>query len=125
MTHDEPVSYTDPETGRRHHLDPLQMANYRALVRQGVHAEDAAVVAYLMDAIDPAQPVIDWSLILLGSQRVGEMLDVSRAWVSAASRMRDRPEWRACLTHKLGERMMLRLWTVGRTEWLRSGAPTA
>lgn len=113
------IYYTDPATGGQVALDAVQTELYNELVTSfGVHPDNAATVAFLMDAEDPARRVIDWSKLFVGTARGAKLLDIARPWLTTMSKDRTKPEFWASIEEPMGGSQTYRMWTIGRLKWL-------
>lgn len=116
------VVYTDPESGSEIELDPIQADIYRELVReQGIHPRDAAIVAFLMDAIKPEGRRLNLTKLLVNVTGAVPLVGKTPSWLNQAAQMIPKPLFWPTLEVHIDRRIM-RLWTAARMRYIRSQA---
>lgn len=114
--------YADPETGETIELDPVQADIYHELVReQGIHPRDAAIVAYLMDAVEPQRRRLQLAPLIVHGAAAAQIVGKTASWLNMAAQMIPKPLFWPTLEVQI-DRRSIRLWTAARMRYIRGQA---
>lgn len=103
-------------------LDQLQRIIYQQLIElDGVHPENALVLASHLDAEDPACRLVDWSNHFVTASEFSGLLGTTRGWISTAARLADKPMFSPSIV-KTSRRRTVRMWTMARAVFISEGA---
>ena len=112
--------YRDPRIDEDVELDPIQADIYEELVtHQGLHHQEALVVAYLADSVTASKRVIKWSRIFGPASMFAEELGETKSWVNTRSKQDDHPSFWPSIKWPIGAGRWKKLWTKARIRYVK------